>query len=121
MSAQSRVLTFIFLGVVLVTPMLDQLACAFCGPTSATSMTAEEVSHVEDDCILSDGFERRPDPSDTNQQPTHIHFCILHSTSVALSEDGVFIVEAEGDSISPIIPLFEDLHASCVFHPPKVS
>lgn len=68
---------------VLLIPQLDQMICAFCGPGPETSMTAKPVSHSEDDCPLQDGFERQgPQAGD---EPTHIHFCTLHSTFLDLA------------------------------------
>ena len=113
-------MVFLVQLIFLVTPVMDELACGFCGPTAESTATASVVPHSEDHCILNDGFVKRPSVPDG--EPTHVHFCLLHSTTVLLSEGiGVafnLVTEREVNSAqsgyrSPDLPT--------PFHPPVFS
>ena len=83
MKSGNRVFSLGLLTLFLWTPVADQAVCYFCGPSPEASSTAKAVSHVEDDCILQDGFHRE-DPT-AQGESIHIHFCTLHATFVALT------------------------------------
>lgn len=83
------------------TPAAEQLACYFCGPSSETSVTAKAVSHMEDECLLQDGFHREDPTSETGTM--HIHFCTLHATFTAFT-DPLFVEPTE------IYSLFQNRH-----------
>lgn len=48
-------------------------------------MRLEAVSHLEDECLLGDGFERNSGTA-AEDESTHIHYCLLHSTFSSLVE-----------------------------------
>ena len=114
-----RALILLSLVVSVVTPVADQLACGFCGPSAETTATAKPVPHTEDDCILQDGFERPSQSPDT--ESTHIHFCLLHATSVALTTVGVLDFSPDVDDFEPSRLIVESSYSPSFFHPPTAS
>lgn len=114
-----RALVLFLLALFLATPVADQLACAFCGPTVETTATAKPVPHTEDDCVLQDGFERNP--PFPGEEPIHIHYCLIHATSVALADAHELEFNPEidklelsrGQTVDPYLPSF--------FHPPMAA
>ena len=111
-----RVLILLSLAVFVVTPMADQLACTFCGPSAETTATAKPVPHTEDDCILKDGFERAPQEPD--EEPVHIHFCLIHATSVALTTVGVLDFSPDVGDFESSRLIVESSYSPSFFHPP---
>ena len=61
-------------------------------------MTAKEVSHVEDDCPLGDGFER--ESTQPSKDPVHVHFCVLHATYLELTEHGWLTPEPDYSTLA---------------------
>jgi hypothetical protein len=114
-----RALILLSLAVFVVTPVADQLACGFCGPSAETTATAKPVPHTEDDCILQDGFERPSQSPDT--ESTHIHFCLLHATSIALDFAYGFDFTPEVSEFELKSVDIEDPYAPSLFHPPTAS
>ncbi len=115
----------LFLGIVMVlllvgVPLTDQLACDYCGPTPEASFIAKQVPHSEDGCVLQDGFER-PGAASESGESIHIHFCLLHSTSVALQSQDVILVNWQ---VSPCYldgSLYDGEYLTHVFHPPPLA
>ena len=101
------------LAVFVVTPLADQVACAHCGPLTETSATARVVPHSEDVCIVNDGFERPAQSPD--DESTHIHFCLLHATSIALDSD--FALDFHPETGELVLTLG---HVSNPYFPPFV-
>ncbi len=117
MEAARRIFSLTFCIVFLWTPAAEQLACFFCGPSPETSVTAKAVSHLEDDCLLQDGFHREDPTSETATM--HIHFCTLHATFVAFT-DPLFIEPTEIYSIfQNSHNFFESLGPIFLYHPPR--
>ena len=117
MKTGKRVFSLILLSLFLWTPVAEQAVCYFCGPSPETSSNAKEVSHIEDDCVLQDGFHRE-DPS-AETESIHIHFCTLHSTFVALTQP-ILIQPVQ------IYALFQNSHTlfqssvpHSLYHPPR--
>ena len=104
-------------ALLLVVPLTDQLACDFCGPTPNGSFIAKQVPHSEDDCVLKDGFERSR-PSSDSGEPIHIHFCLLHSTFVALESQDLVLFERQISTYHVDGLLYEGEYLTHVFHPP---
>ena len=77
-------LASIVIFLLTLVPVLDQIACVYCGPTPETSMRLEAVSHLEYECLLGDGFERNSGTA--GDESIHIHYCLLHSTFSSLVE-----------------------------------
>ncbi|MCZ6484387.1 MAG: hypothetical protein O6826_01665 [Acidobacteria bacterium] len=117
MEAARRIFSLTFCIVFLWTPAAEQLACFFCGPSPETSVTAKAVSHMEDECLLQDGFHREDPTSETG--PMHIHFCTLHATFVALTQtllvEPIEIYSLFQNSHN----FFESLAPIFLYHPPK--
>lgn len=113
-----RFMALTSLGVLLLVPLLDQIACAFCGPSPETSATAKAVPHSEDECILQDGFERKNTSSDT-EESTHIHFCILHSTSVTVGDIAGLSPNIGSEPLVIASDTLPSLFTTSLFHPPR--
>jgi len=107
-------------ALLLVVPLADQLACDFCGPTPDASFVAEQVPHSEDDCLMQDGFERTG-PSSESGESIHIHFCLLHSTFVALDSQDLALFEGEVSLFHLDVLLYEGEYLTHVFHPPPLA
>ena len=114
-----RALILLSLAFFVVTPIADQLACAFCGPSADTTATVKPVPHTEDDCILKDGFEWTQQSPD--EESTHIHFCLVHSTSVALDGVYAFDFNLEIDEFELVLVDVRDSYTRSFFHPPTAS
>ena len=115
-----RLLLGIVMALLLVVPLTDQLACDFCGPTPEASFNVKQVPHSEDDCVLQDGFERSGAGSESGE-PIHIHFCVLHSTSVALQSLEEIRFNRQ---VSPCYvdgSLYDGEYLAHVFHPPQLA
>ncbi len=119
MRSFSRIFSLTLCFVYLWTPAAEQLACYFCGPSPETSATAKVVSHLEDDCILQDGFHRKDPTSET--ESIHIHFCTLHATFVALTD----LSQLKPIQISSLFQsshkFFRSVDQTHLYHPPKHS
>ena len=117
MKTGKGVFSLIFLTLFLWTPVAEQAVCYFCGPSPEASSTGKAVSHIEDDCILQDGFHRE-DPT-AESESIHIHFCTLHATFVALTQP--LLIEP-----LQIYALFQNSHnffqsvvILSLYHPPR--
>lgn len=111
------VLGFIFL--LLAVPTIDQLACAFCGPSPQSTRTAKAVPHTEDDCALKDGFEQKAASPDG--EPTHIHFCMLHATSVMTDDPAALPFQLSVIDIAAVFDHYQSIPPSSLYHPPVLS
>jgi len=114
-----RALILLSLAVFVVTPAVDQVACAHCGPSTETSATVKAVPHSEDDCILNDGFERPAQSPD--EESTHIHFCLLHATSIALNSDFALNFHPETGELVLTLEYVLNPYFPPFFHPPTKS
>ncbi len=114
-----RALILLGLAIFVVTPVADHMACTFCGPSAETTATAKPVPHTEDDCILSDGFERPSQSPDS--ESTHIHYCLLHATSIVLDcAYGLDFTSGISDFELKSVEI-EDSYVPSFFHPPTAS
>ena len=110
---------FLLVVLLLAVPQADLLACASCSANPENARMLEAVSHLEDECQLQDGFERDAGSSQ-QQDPIHIHFCVLHSTFLALSP-GLAIQQPEiGESVSAPRSGSEDPPTATFYHPPQL-
>ena len=114
---RSKIANIFFLMVLLVTPLLDQFVCNFCGSSPQSSHRLQAVSHVEDDCPLQDGFEL--EASATGSGTTHIHYCLLHSTFVALSNLPSTDVNEPYTTLQSFIRVSAHPRPSPLEHPPR--
>jgi hypothetical protein len=107
--------------LLVIVPMLDQLACSYCGVGPETSMMAKPVSHSEDACFLLDGYECPAKSSSDNDEPIHIHFCTLHSTSIALDSGPIPNIETACTKVTVTQPSYDWIEVTHFFHPPSVA
>jgi len=117
MQTFSRIFSLTLCFVFLWTPAAEQLACFFCGPSPETSSTAKVVSHVEDDCILQDGFHRKDPTSET--ETIHVHFCTLHATFVALTDLPLLKPIQIFSILQSSHPSFQSVDQIRLYHPPR--
>jgi len=113
----NRIFSLTLCVVFLWTPAADQLACFFCGPSPETSSTAKVVSHVEDDCILQDGFHREDPTSKT--ESIHVHFCTLHATFVALTDSPQLKPVQIFNWFRSSHEFFRSVDPTHLYHPPR--
>jgi hypothetical protein len=119
-SLKMRLFSGIVMVLLVLVPLTDQLACDFCGPTPDGSFIVKQVPHSEDNCVLQDGFERSGASTESGE-PIHIHFCLLHSTFVALESHDLVLFEGQ---ISPYYVdalLYDGEYLTHVFHPPPLA
>ena len=103
--------------LLVLVPVTDQLACDFCGPTPDTSFIAKQAPHSEDECVLQDAFECSA-PSSESGELIHIHFCLLHSTFVALESQDLILVDQQVSPCYVDASLYDGEYLTNVFHPP---
>ncbi len=113
----NRIFSLTLCVVFLWTPAAEQLACFFCGPSPETSSTAKAVSHLEDDCILQDGFHREDPTSET--ESIHVHFCTLHATFVALTDSPQLKPVQVFSWFRSSHGFFRSVDSSHLYHPPR--
>ena len=112
-----RIFAGIMTALFLAVPVTDQLACEFCGPTPDTSFLAEEVPCFEETCVLQGGFER-PETGSESEEAAHIHFCLLHSTFVALQDHDLPDFELRVFPYAVDDLIYDGEYLNHVFHPP---
>ena len=114
----SKSILLLMIFTIVIVPMMDQLACDFCGPTPENSMTAQPVH--SDECVMKDDF-KRPGPLSENGEATHIHFCVLHSTSIVLESYYPLVPNLEKSDYEINLNFRNQTLASLIYHPPICS
>ena len=115
-----RLFSGIVATLLIAVPLTDQLACDFCGPTPDGSFIARQVPHSEDECVLKDGFERAGTQSDSGET-IHIHFCLLHSTFIALDSHDLVFYDRQISFYYMRTSLYDGEYLTHVFHPPPLA
>lgn len=114
-----KIATVVGLLLLVAVPQADLLACANCSVSPENSKKLDPVSHLEDDCQLQDGFERDTGSSEQDE-PIHIHFCVLHSTFLALSQKVAIYVSNRHRDISLQRSDSEEPLTTSFYRPPRL-
>lgn len=103
--------------LLMIVPVLDQLACPFCAPNEGSALTL----HFEKGQLLPEECAGRHETPVNGDTASHVHCCTLHSTVVSLNADVDFRPEKLSSTVFVAESHFEVIETSTIFHPPRIS